>query len=71
MRQFFQIGCAPRPDMPFIRAMSKDEATCKVVESFRERFPDCLIVTTFIKKIGHVYNFMISINGEAADFEED
>ena len=64
MRQFYQIGCAPRPDIPLIREMSKDEATCRVVESFRERFPDCLIVTTFIKKVGYVYNYMISVYDE-------
>lgn len=64
MRRFFQIGCAPRPDIPPIKEMTKDEATCRVVESFRENFPDCFIVITFLKKVGCAYNFMISVYDE-------
>lgn len=64
VRRFFQISCAPRPDMPVVREMTKDEAVCRVVESFRESFPDCLVVATYLGKMGYTYNFMVSVYGE-------
>lgn len=68
MRQFYQIGVAPRPGIEPIKGMTKDEAVLRILDSFNERFPDCFIVATFVEKIGRTYSYVISIEGESDDF---
>lgn len=69
VRRFFQIGCAPRPDIPLTREMTKDEAILKVVEAFREQFPECFVVTTYLSKVGFVHNFVVSVTTSGREDE--
>lgn len=62
MKRFFQIGCAPRPDMPLIREMTRDDAILKVLTSFRENFPESHIVATYLGKMGYAHNFVVSVS---------
>lgn len=50
--------------MPLVREMTKDDAILKVLVSFRERYPDCLIVATYLGRAGCTHNFIVSINEE-------
>jgi hypothetical protein len=53
--------------MPPVKEMTKDTAILKVLLSFRENFPDSLVVATYLGKIGYVHNFMISVSGNKED----
>jgi len=62
VKRLFHIACAPRPGVEM--TMSKDDAALKIADAFVERYPDCLIIMTFIGHVGDTWSFMISVSDD-------